>query len=279
MLGKFAFLQALLGVALLGAQQPAAPSQPGPPIPNAGPSGTPDKKLSADAEKLTAKVLESYYHPDTLAGIECDVTPDWQGFFASAKVTVPPESMQAIQALKVHVRSLRDQEPEFTFKWTQAQPPNAGQIETSLKQMIGGFYNIYWPLFASPAIKYPALISKIEPQPDGTTKVYESDPNAYVVMTVDKRGTPTHYTMRSPAMNGVVDPQYTPTPHPVRGDRQRITGVEATQQAGASTTKVQVSVDYQPLGSYFVPREVSYGLVGAYTMKMEFSDCSVAGAK
>jgi hypothetical protein len=98
-------------------------------------------------------------------------------------------------------------------------------------------------------------------------------------MTVDKQGTPTSYTMQSPAMSGIVEPHYAPSPHPVRGDRRRITSVEATQQAGASTTNVHVSVDYQPVGSYFVPRHVSYGLVGAYTMTMEFSGCAVIGAK
>lgn len=280
MFGKFALTQALLGVALLGAQQPAAPPQIGN---GAGPqtsdAGRADKKLSAEAEKLTAKVLDSYYHPDNLPGLECDVMPDWPAFFLSAKVTAPPDSMKTLEALKVHVRALRDQTPMFTFNWPQGRPPDAGQVEASLKQMIGGFYAIYWPLFASPAIRYTAVISKIEPQPDGTTKIYESDPNAYVVMTVDKQGTPTSYTMQSPAMNGVVEPHYAPSPHPVRGDRRRITSMEATQEAGTSTTKVQVSVDYQPLDRYFVPRHVSYGLVGAYTMTMEFSGCSVMGAK
>jgi hypothetical protein len=280
MLGKFALTQALLGVALLGAQQPVTPPQIGD---GAGPqtsdTGPANKKLSAEAEKLTAKVLDSYYHPDNLPGLECDVTPDWPAFFLSAKVTAPPDSMKTIEALKIHVRALRDQTPTLVFNWPQGRPADAGQVEASLKQIIGGYYAIYWPLFASPAIRYAAVISKIEPQPDGTTKVYEADPNAYVVMTVDKQGTPTSYTMQSPAMNGLVTPRYAPSPHPVRGDRRRITSVEATQEAGASTTRVQVSVDYQPVGSYFVPRRVSYGLVGAYTMTVEFSGCSVMGAK
>lgn len=273
MLGKVALIRvslgALLGSALLAAQQPAAPTQ----------NGLGAESLSAQAKELTAKVLDSYYHPDNLPGLECDVTPDWPAFFASAKVAAPPNSMQAIQALKIHVRALRDQTPGFTFNWTQGRPPNAGQIEASLKQMIGGFYDIYWPLFASPAIKYTAVISKIEPQPDGTTKIYESDPNAYVVMTVDKHGTPTNYTMQSPAMSGVVVPHYTPAPHPVRGDRRRIGSVDVSRHAGASTLQVQVSVDYQPLENYFVPKHVSYGRVGAYTLTMDFSGCSVTEAK
>lgn len=278
MLGRFALIQAVLSVALLGAQQPAAPSQAGPPGTDAGPSGTPNKKLSAEAEKLTAKVLSSYYHPDGLPGLDCDVTPDWSGFFSSAKVTVLPERLQQIQALKIRVHALRDQTPDFTFNWTQARPANASQIESALKEIVGGFYQMYWPLFASPAIKYTAVISKIEPQPDGSTKVYETDPNAYVIMTVDKHGSPTHYEMQSPAMNGTVDPQYTPTPHPVRGDRRRITSVDATQQAGGSTVQIQVTVDYQPLDTYFVPGHVTYGRVGAYIMSMNFSSCSVAAA-
>lgn len=273
MLGKVALFQILLSFALLGAQQPVAPTQDGP---GSEPSGP---RLSAQAKELTAQVLGSYYHPDKLPGLECQVTPNWPAFFASAKVEVPPGSMEPIEALKIQVRTLRDQTPEFTFDWTKGRPSNANQIEASLKQMIGGFYDIYWPLFASPAIQYTAVISKIEPQPDGTTKVYESDPNAYVVMTVDKHGTPTNYVMQSPAMRGVVEPHYTPTPHQVQGDRRRITSVDVSKQMGASITKVQVSVDYQPLEKYFVPKHVSYGRVGAYTMTMDFSGCSVAAAK
>lgn len=272
MLGKVALIQALLGSALLGAQQPGAPPQ------NAPGSGPPGATLSAQAEKLTAKVLESYYHPDNLPGLECDVALDWPAFFASANVAAPSDSMRAIEALKVHVRELRGQTPSLAFDWTQGRSPNASQIEASLKQMIGGFYDVYWPLFASPAIQYTAVISKIDPQPDGTTKIYESDANAYVVMTVDKHGTPTSYMMQSPAMSGDVEPHYTPTPHQSRGDQRRITSVDVSRQTGSSILKIQVKVDYQPVENYFVPMHVSYRRVGAYTLTMEFSGCSVVSA-
>ncbi len=273
MLGKPVFIQAMLGVALLGAQQPVTPSRPGPPAPSSS-----DKKLTADAQKLTAKILSSYYHPDKLTGLECDVTPDWTGFFKSTRTTMSQNRMKSIQALKIHVRAVRDHVPELAFHWTQGKFAGSDQVEQLLKQSIGRFYQVYWSMFASPALKYAAVISKIEPQPDGTTKVFESDPNAYVVMTVDKHDAPIHYTMQSPSANGVVDAHYTPSPHPSAGDRRRISEVDVTEQSGASTMKVEVSMDYQPLGAFFVPGHVSLSQVGAYTMPMDFSACRIAKA-
>lgn len=273
MLGKSVLIQALLGVALLGAQQPATPSQSGPTI-----SNTPDKKLSDDAEKLTAKILSSYYHPDKLTGLECNVTPDWPGFFKSANMAVSEDRLKSIQALKIHVRAVRDQTPELNFDWAQGKFPGAEQLEVLLKRSIGRFYQVYWTMFASPAVKYTAVISKIEPQSDGTTKVYESDPNAYVIMTVDKRGAPIHYTMQGPGLDGIVDAEYVRSPHPSAGDPRRISEVDVSEHSGSTTVEVRVSVDYQPLKDYFVPRHVSFGVVGAYTMTMDFSGCAIPAA-
>lgn len=276
MLGKVALVQLLLGSSLVAAQQPAAPAQTGPGV-GATATGQPGK-ASEEAVKLTAKILSSYYHPDNLPGLECDAAPDWQSFFASAKVTVPAQSMQGLAALKIHVHAVRDQAPELTFNWGKGPVANADQMQALLKKTIDDFYQVYWNVFASPAVKYAATITKIEPQPGGTTKVYESDPNAFVVMTVEKDGTPTHYTMQSPSVTGAVDAHYARSPHPVAGDRRRITEVEVNEQSGGTSMKLNVSVDYQPVGEYFVPKQVSIALEGAYTMPLEFSGCAVLPA-
>jgi hypothetical protein len=269
MLGNLMIAQAVLVFTALAAQQPSAPSAVRPPTPEE------NSKLASDAAKLTAKVLSSYYHPDKLPGLECDAVPDWNGFFKSANLQMTPDRMQAMQAMRVHVRAVRDQTPEITFNWTKGRIDSSNQVEELLKRTIDQFYQVYWNVFASPAVKYAAVISKIEPQPGGLTKVYESDPNAYVVMTVDKDGTPTHYSMQSPTANGEVDAHYARSPHPVSGDRRRISSVDVREQTGGSAMEVEVTVDYQPLDDYFVPWHVTFGRVGAYTMAFEFSGCSV----
>jgi hypothetical protein len=283
MVGRLVLAQFALGAMTLAAQQPAAPSQSGPAavappqISNQGAVKN-SRELSADAVKLTDKILASYYHPDKLTGLECDVTPDWPGFYNSTKMKVTQDQAHDLAALKVRVRAVRDQEPEITFNWTEGKVANAAQVEELLRRTISQFYQVYWNMLASPAVKYAAVITRIEPQPDGSTKVYESDPNAYVVMTVARDGTPTHYTMQSPSVNGVVDAQYVRSPHPRNGDRRRISQVEVSEQSGAATMHVRVGVDYQPLDDYAVPSNVSFTQVGAYTLSMRFSGCSTAGA-
>ncbi|HEX8713334.1 MAG TPA: hypothetical protein VF730_15745, partial [Terracidiphilus sp.] len=282
MVGKLVLTQIMLGAMTLAAQQ-AAPSQSGPaagapPQTNdQGPLKTP-QNLSRDAVKLTEKINSSYYHPDNLNGLECDVTPDWPGFFNSTKMMVSQDQAQSMEAAKTHVRAVRDETPQITFDWTKGKIAGADKVEAMLRQTINQFYQVYWNMFASPAVKYAAVISKIEPQPDGTITVYESDPNAYVIMTVAKDGTPTHYTMESPALTGIVDAQYTRSPHPRNGDRRRISQVEVSERSGTASMNVRVGVDYQPLKDYFVPKNVSFTQVGAYTLTLEFSGCAAETA-
>lgn len=271
MVGKLVLAQLMLGAMTLVAQQPAAP-------PQSGPAGPAVRNLTQGAQELTQKILASYYHPDSLTGLECEVNPNWPEFYNSTKMTVTQDQAHDMQALKVHVRAVRDHTPEVTFNWSEGRVTNAEQVEALLRRTIDQFYQVYWNMFASPAVKYAAVISKIEPLPDGSTRVYESDPNAYVVMTVAKDGTPTHYTMQSPTVNGVVDAQYVRSPHPKHGDRRRISQVEVSEQSGKATMHVRVDVDYQQIKDYAVPRNVSFTQVDAYTLGMEFSGCSTSEA-
>lgn len=123
-----------------------------------------------------------------------------------------------------------------------------------------------------------AEISRIEPQPGGSEKVYATDPNIHTVITVDKDGLPANYALNGVGMSGTIDAHYTPSPHPVPGDLRRLSGVDVNEHIGASTMKVSLTVDYQPVDTYFVPREVSFNVIGAYLMTMNYSACSVTSA-
>lgn len=269
MLARLIVSQAVLAAALLAAQQPAAPAQ------NAAAAAAPAQKLSSDPAKLTNEVLGSYYHPDDLPGLDCDVAPDWQQFFSSAKLTVPPDRMQAVQALKIHVRAIRGETPVITFNWSEVRIATADQVEAGMRQSIDGFFQMYWPMFASPIIKNAGEISRIEPQPDGSTKLYASDPNNRTIITVGTDGTPTEFTFATAAMSGTIDSHYVPSPHPAAGDLRRLSSIDVDDHIGASSMKVTVSLDYQPLDTYFVPKHVAFNVIGAYTLAMEYSGCSV----
>ncbi len=142
--------------------------------------------------------------------------------------------------------------------------------------MLGGFYQMYWNIVASSPLSNAAEISKIEPLSDGGAKVYSSGQNTNLVIITDKENTPTHYTFDSPAMSGTIDLHYVASPKPVPSDLRRISGIDTSEQIGTSTMNVKLSLDYQAVDEFYVPRHVSFDLVGAYSVLMDFSVCSVS---
>jgi hypothetical protein len=229
-----------------------------------------DSALAADA------IRDSYYHPDKLAGIDCAVSVDWPSFFNALKATPATDRLQALQGLKVKAQATRDKNPEVTFDWVGGPIDNKQQLEDGLKQMLGGFYQLYWSMVASPPIASSAEISKVEHLQDGGIKIYSSSQNTNIVIITDKDRIPNHYTLKSPAINAEVDVHYIASPKPVPGDPRRISGIDESIQMGTSTINVNVNLDYQAVEGFYIPEHVSYDLVGAYSISMDFSGCSVS---
>jgi hypothetical protein len=264
------FLSLLLAeAALLCAQQQATIS---PQNQSAASTGA----LPADPATLVTVVNASYYHPNDLSSIECDVSIDWPAFLSALKTTPAADRLAAMQGLKMHSRALRGKPPEVTFDWAGGPLDTKDQIEAGMRQTIGGFYQMYWSLFASSLLGSPAEIQKFELQPDGTAKIYTSSQGISVVFTVDKEGLPIHYLLDSAEMKGTMDLQYTPSPHPAPGDLHRISGINVDEQMGSSTMKVNISLDYQAVNTFYVPQHATFDLVGAYSIKLTFSGCSAS---
>lgn len=45
---------------------------------------------------------------------------------------------------------------------------------------------------------------------------------------------------------------------------------------GASNIVAAFSLDYQPAGDFFIPKNVTFDVVGAYSIQLEFSGCSAS---
>jgi hypothetical protein len=267
---KIFFSLLLAGAASLGAQQFA--STP----PKSGTVAASTGTLPSDPAKLVNAVNASYYHPNDLSSLDCDVSIDWPAFLSARKMTPAADRLAAMQGLKMHSRALRGKPPEITFDWAAGPLDTKEQIEDGMRQMIGGYYQMYWSLFASSLMGGPAEIQKFEPLPDGTGKIYTSSQGTNVVFTINGEGMPTHYVLDSAEMKGTMDLQYTPSPHPAPGDLHRISGIYVDEQIGSSAMKVNVSVDYQAVDTFYVPRKATFELVGAYSIKLTFSGCSAS---
>ena len=93
--------------------------------------------------KLAARIRESYYHPEKMSGLDCDLSINWPEFFSSLKANIPEDRRKTIQGLKIEARANRNQIPELTFNWADGQIDSKERFENGLKQMLDGFYQIY----------------------------------------------------------------------------------------------------------------------------------------
>jgi hypothetical protein len=228
-----------------------------------------------DLDKLADAVRDSYYHPDNLSVLECNVAFDWSGVMRALHIDdVEPEQGKVIDGLKVRTRAVRDAAAETTLNWSGGEPPDKDRIETGIRQLISSFYQIYWQMMASPSLPRNASIAKVEPLDEGSVKAYVTQSMGSTEMTIDKDHIPIHYAIEYPAMNVAIDAHYTPSPKPVAGDLRRLTELDVSQEQGATSRKYEAILDYQPVGEFFVPQHVTFNVIGVFSVGMDFSGCS-----
>ena len=231
--------------------------------------------LPIDSQKLSDEINGSYYHPSEIDSIQCAVTVDWPALFSGAKVKVPEERLQALDGLQVHYAVERNKVPETNFNWVKGRADTADQLEGGLKQMIAGFYQMYWPMMASTPVPRASDIRRVEPQSDGTLKIFESDSNNKIDITLDKRYAPLHWNFDTPVYKGTFDLEFSETPNAVSGDLRRLSSMHVVVNTGASTMNVKIHTDYQKVNGVNIPQHITYELVGAYDISLEFIGCSV----
>jgi hypothetical protein len=260
----------VLSANLLVAQETATPQA------KSGTTKLPASTLPYDPAIVATAIRGSYYHPDDMSGLNCTISVDWPAFFSALKMNLAADRMKAIQNLKIQSQADRGKIPKVTFEWTTGALDNKEQFENGLKQVLGGFYQEYWSLVASSPISSASELAKVEPLSNGGVQVSISSQNTKVVIITDKDETPTHYTLDSPAMNGTIDLHYDSSPNPIPGDLRRVSSMDVSEQIGNSTMKINLSLDYQKVDEFYIPRHVSYNLSAAYSLSMNFSVCSVS---
>jgi hypothetical protein len=235
----------------------------------------PVKGLPFDAIKVLTAMKDSYYRPDDLSGLSCTVSMDWDSMFAAMKQTPSADRLKTLRGVKVQSEAVRGQKTKFTFDWSGGTLDTKDQLESSIQQMVGGFYDMYWPLMASFPIDNAAEIKEIVPQADGGAMLSLPKGAMKISFRVDKDNVPTNFSFENPMMKGSTDFRYKPSPDPVPGDLRRISGLKVSQTVGASNMNVDVGVDYQTVGGFHIPKHVDFGL-GTFAIGMDFSDCSVS---
>jgi hypothetical protein len=237
-------------------------------------SGT--STLPKTSPELIKVIQRSYYHPDNLELIECDLSVDWDKFFQRMKMNVPEEKLRSFNTMKIHSRALRGKPVEIKFDWAGGVGDAHDRIESGLKQTLNGFYQMYWPMMAGPLIAGNDHLEQIVSLPDGGVKASAISGGMKIHMMLDREGVPTHYEFEGGMMKGLVDLAYSPSPNSVPGDLRRIEDMQIDEQIGESSVKLDTKVDYQDVNGFMIPRTVILGMPGAYTFNFEFSGCTAS---
>lgn len=95
---------------------------------------------------------------------------------------------------------------------------------------------------------------------------------------IDQDDVPGKLSVDTPAMKATMEFHFAPPQYPKPGDLRRLTCLDFTQQVGTASINGRVSLDYQDVGGFNVPRHLSLGIGGAYAIPVEFIDCSLSKA-
>jgi len=270
MLSKLSFVTLILAASCVCAQTATHA------VHKTTPVKSPESALPKTSAELSSAILASYYHPDNLTLIDCDLLVDWNAFYHSVKVDVDPDRLRSLQGLKIHSREVRGRPLELHFDWTNGTIATQEQIESGMKQMVGGFYQMYWPMIAGPIVGPGDKLEQIESLPGGGEKTSTKSSGMNISMVLDPSGAPTHYEFEGGAMGGKTDVTYMASPNPAPGDLRRIASMKIDEHIGTSTFNIDLKLDYQNVSGFSIPNRVSFGLVGAYTIDLQFSGCSAS---
>ncbi len=270
MLSKLLFVTLFLGVSCACAQQTAQTAH------SAAPARAPASTLPRTSTELSSVIDASYYHPDNLTLMDCDVSVDWDAFYRAVKLTVPEDRLRILKGAKIHSRAVRGMPVELRFDWAGETMPGQEQIESGMKQMVGGFYQMYWPMIAAPIIGPSDKLEGIESLPSGGVKASVISASMRIALATDRDGAPTHYDFDHGPMGGAVDIAYLSSPKQVAGDLRRVASMKIVEHMGASSFDVDMKLDYQDVDGFSIPRDVSFGLVGAYAIDLQFSGCTAS---
>jgi len=253
----------------LRAQQSATP------VPASQTAKIPITNLPFDREKLSRQIRESYYHPDDLSGLDCTASIDWEELFKTMKAEAPPERLKLLQGMTIQVHAVREKPTEFQFAWSGVVPSNRETLENGARQMISGFFQMYWSFSNRSIIPTGAEIKHVERKPTGQTVVDFGNQNMSTSVTVSEDFVPIHFAFDGAAMKGSLDPTFLPSPNPVPGDLRRLASVHANYVVGATTINATISMEYQTVGGINIPSRAIVGLTDAYSVPVSFPKCSV----
>jgi hypothetical protein len=264
------FALAFCSAGLVAAQQPADS------VPSSAASEPHLSQPKIDLAKIESGISAAYYHPDDLSGMDCGATIGWTDVMKQLKQEIPPERMKLLDGMNMEIRARKDKPTEVKISWANGEPTNKQTLEDGTKQMIGGFFQIYWRIASASMGPGKGDTLRVEVRDGGGYTLHTGSAGNVVDEEIDKDLIPIKINGNSPAMIVEMIPHFTPSPNPVAGDLRRLTGLDVATQIGTSTTNAGFTIDYQTVGGFHIPGRVSINVGGAYAVPLDLIGCSVS---
>lgn len=229
-----------------------------------------------DLAKIESGISAAYYHPDDLSGMDCGATIGWAEVMKQLKQEAPPDRLKMLDGMNVEMHARRGKPTEVKITWANGEPTNKQTIEDGTKQMVGGFFQMYWPIAGASMGPAKSDTVRVEVRDGGGYTLHTNSAGNVVTEEIDKDLIPIKINVNSPAMIVGMIPHFSPSPNPVVGDLRRLTGLDIATQIGTSTTNAGFTIEYQTVGGYHIPQRFSINVGGAYSVPVELIGCSVS---
>ena len=228
-----------------------------------------------DLAKIEDGINASYYHPDGLTGLDCGATVGWAEVVKELKQTVPEDRLKALDGMSVEVHALRAKPADITVSWLSGTPTNSATLEGATRQMLGGFFQMYWNMFASSLAPSQKDTVRAEVRDDGGYTLHFSSSGTSFTEEIDADLLPSKIMTNAPSTVTEMTLHFSASPNPVTGDLRRLTSVDFSNRIGTSVTNARFDVEYGTVGGFHIPQRLSVNLGGAYSVPVELIGCTV----
>jgi hypothetical protein len=246
------------------------------PATGALPPLTPRWTLSpGDLAKIEAGINAAYYHPDDLSRLDCQATIGWAEVAKQLQQAAPEDRLKALDGMRAEIRAERGKEAEINISWQSGTPTNSMTLENSTRQMLTGFFQMYWSLFASSMGPMQKDIVQAETREGGGYTLHYSSAGTNVTEEIGADLVPTKVSTNSPVLKAEIRPHFSASANPVAGDLRRLTSLDFSGGVGTTVTNYRMEVDYETVESFHIPQRISVHLEGAYGIPIELIGCAV----
>ena len=223
--------------------------------------------------KLASEIRNSYYHPDGLTGLDCTVVADWDIIAKKTGIAESGDRSKMLKGLIVNAHALRNRPVIVDIDWTNGSFSNKKVTEDELRTVIGRYFQMYWPFAGAAITPQPSDSIKAESRLGGGYILESTVGRKKLVTEVGEDRTPVRIIIDSPVLKGTITPSFSPSPQAVPGDLRRMTALDVAQQIGTQVFNLQMTMDYQTINGFHVPRHVAFAIEGALSMNLEFAAC------